>query len=65
MASECDDTARSIIGWIPTNHRIERHEVVESFPNLEGARRYAAWLHRDGAFEGLENYVMGLDTPLC
>ena len=65
MKAECSTVMTEIPDWECTRHNIERIEVVETFPNLRSAKLYASWLHRDGAFEGAEDYVMGLDAGLA
>ncbi len=65
MRCECDTAAREIPDWLSAQHNIEKLEAVETFPNLRSAKAYAGWLHRDGAFEGAEDYVMGLDAALA
>ena len=61
---ECKTIAREIEDWQPA-HRVEAVPVVEQFPTVRHAKAYAAWLLRDGAFEGLEHYAMGLDSALA
>ncbi|MFT7521745.1 MAG: hypothetical protein ACI9MC_003897 [Kiritimatiellia bacterium] len=62
---ECSSTADDMVDWKRAHHDIEWIESVEVFPTLKHARMYAAWFRREGAFEGLENYVVGLDIGLA
>jgi hypothetical protein len=45
-------------------HKIDWMEAVEEFPSKRHATAYANWLYREGAFEGTEDYLMGLDAQL-
>ena len=65
MPATCNETAGELKAWEKGKHRIERIEAVEEFPSLRHAKGYAQWLKREGAFEGAENYAMGLDANLC
>ncbi|MFT4626536.1 MAG: hypothetical protein ACI8PZ_005213 [Myxococcota bacterium] len=65
MALECDTVAGEIVDWLAKRHDIERIEAVEAFPNWRSAKAYAAWLERDGAFSGAEDYILGLDPGLA
>lgn len=62
MRRACRDIAAEIENWEPARHEVECLDVVEQFPTERHARAYAAWLIRDGAFEGVEHYTMGLDS---
>jgi len=64
LPRECATTARQIMDWEHTHHHIDWMERVEEFPTLKHARLYANWLHRDGAFDGVEHYSIGLDEVL-
>ncbi|MEQ1500942.1 MAG: hypothetical protein ABMB14_01865 [Myxococcota bacterium] len=64
MDSACKTIAGEIVDWEPAHHRVSV-EVVEQFPTQRHAKAYANWLLRDGAFEGVENYAMGLDAALA
>jgi hypothetical protein len=64
IGRECDAVARTLANWQCTTHHIERVEAVESFPTYRHARMYASWLQREGAFEGAEDYGMGLQASL-
>lgn len=64
MSRACKAVATEIVDWEP-DHHIECLEVVEQFPTERHAKGYASWLLRDGAFEGLEHYAMGLDSALA
>jgi hypothetical protein len=61
LRTACGHVAAEIIDWEPARHAVDYVDVVERFPTERHARAYAAWLIRDGAFEGLEHYAMGLD----
>ena len=61
----CNEVASDIENWDRNRHNIECIEAVEEFPTLKHARYFAQWLKREGAFEGAENYAMGLDHALC
>jgi hypothetical protein len=65
MTSTCENVAGEIVDWNSHQHRIECVEQLEEFPTLRHAKSYAQWLKREGAFEGHENYVMGLDHALA
>jgi hypothetical protein len=62
---ECKNIAADIVDWEPTRQKVEWVAVVEQFPTQRHAKAYAAWLLRDGAFEGVEHYAMGLDSALA
>lgn len=65
LEAECARTAGEIENWQVARHHIDWVSRVESFPTLRHAQMYAAWLQREGAFEGAEHYVMGLDPALA
>jgi hypothetical protein len=65
MKGACKAIAGEIVDWEPARHRVECLEVVEQFPTERHAKSYASWLLRDGAFEGLEHYAMGVDAALA
>ena len=65
MPTACKTIAGEIVDWEPARHKVEWVEVVEQFPTQRHAKAYATWLLRDGAFEGVENYAMGLDAALA
>lgn len=65
MKSACSAVGSEIINWEPGRHRIECIEAVEQFPTERHARSYAGWLTREGAFEGVEHYTMGMDEALA
>ncbi len=56
----CDVLASELVDW-EKGHRIDRIEAVGEFPTLRQAQMYAGWLKREGAFEGAEDYAIGLD----
>lgn len=64
MDGACKSIAGEIVDWEPTQHKV-MVEVVEQFPTQRHAKAYATWLLRDGAFEGVEHYAMGLDAALA
>jgi hypothetical protein len=64
MDSACKTIASEIVDWEPNRHKV-LVEVVEQFPTQRHAKAYATWLLRDGAFEGVEHYAMGLDAALA
>ncbi len=65
MGAACRAVSTEIENWEPGRHRVEYIEAVEQFPTERHARSYAGWLMREGAFEGLEDYAMGLDAALA
>ncbi len=65
LEEECARVAGQIEDWECARHHIDWVASVERFPSLRHARLYAAWLSREGAFEGAEHYVMGLDEALA
>jgi hypothetical protein len=65
MPNACKTIAGEIEDWEPARHKVEWVEVVEQFPTQRHAKAYATWLLRDGAFEGVEHYAMGLDAALA
>lgn len=65
MPQACQSIASEIVDWEPARHRVEWIEVLEQFPTERHTKAYAKWLLRDGAFEGLEHYAMGLDSALA
>jgi hypothetical protein len=60
----CKSIAAEIEDWEPARQNVAV-SVVEQFPTQRHAKAYAAWLLRDGAFEGVEHYAMGLDSALA
>lgn len=65
MTDACRTVEGEIENWEPSRHRLERIEAVEQFSSERQARSYALWLTREGAFEGLEDYAMGIDAALA
>lgn len=65
MDAHCATKADDLVNWDRRNQRIEWVDCVEEFPTLRAARAYAQWLHREGAFEGVEDYTMGLARALA
>jgi hypothetical protein len=65
MGAACRAVTAEMEAWEPGRHRIEVIEAVEQFPTERHCRSYAGWLMREGAFEGLEDYAMGLDAALA
>ncbi len=65
MADACRTVGGEIEDWEPNRHHLEWIEAVEQFPTERHARSYALWLTREGAFEGLEHYMMALDAALA
>ncbi len=65
MSVACREMGSKLENWEPDRHRVECIEAVEQFPTERHARSYAGWLMREGAFEGIEHYAMGLDPALA
>ena len=65
LARHCAEQSRRLVNWSPDTQRIDWMESVEGFPTKRQARAYAHWLHRDGAFEGTEDFTMGLQAALA
>lgn len=64
LSAHCRTQASALCGWEPRAHNIDWMEAVEEFKTLRHARAYANWLHREGAFEGTEDFAMGLEPEL-
>lgn len=64
IVRECGTIAGELVDWEATRHRIDWIDTVGEFPTLRHAQLYAAWLKREGAFEGAEEYAIGLDAML-
>ena len=63
LSRHCEQEATSLVDW-QRSQRIEWMEAVEEFPEKDHAVAYANWLYREGAFEGVEDYSIGLDDTL-
>lgn len=64
ITRECSALAADLANWETARHRIDWIETVDEFPTLRHAQLYAAWLEREGAFEGTEDYALGVDPIL-
>ncbi len=64
LTAHCAQQASRMRGWEMNAHSIDWMEAVEEFKTLRHARAYANWLHREGAFEGTEDFSIGLDAAL-
>lgn len=65
LSRHCAEQSTRLKEWSHAAHDIDWMESVESFNTLREARAYARWLHREGAFEGTEDFTMGLQAALA
>jgi hypothetical protein len=65
LQRHCAEETRRLKEWSATAHRIDWMESVEAFHTHREARAYANWLLREGAFEGTEDFTMGLQAALA
>lgn len=65
LRRHCAEESVTLVDWSAEAHHIDWMESVERFRTLREARAYAHWLHREGAFEGTEDFTIGLHAALA